>query len=365
MAEPISMVQLALAHAQSNEPHDFAARIQLLADGVSTDRLSRTELQLLPVVASALASALPHHPATPVAEGAKRRAAAEALLAGSAAVAAARALGHQGLTVAPLKGTALSDRYEALNWRRPMGDADILVLEDASWEDIDRALVTEGFTRAPGSYHARNYDLPDGRRVDIHRFVSTPNSFPQALHPCIAGLVTTEIDSSGFRHLAPEFHMAHAIEHAMRWNPIPPARSISDIAAIQASVPSLDWTCVHDLLHEWCAGINGIALVDVLVRGDVLPADAAKANAAPISVTDLWIQRLAPVDPRESWLSQSLTYFGLVPWRLHRNSKSFDYAQYLRALWSLEEGETLTSAATARVSRRLRYGRNLPQYIHD
>lgn len=365
MSGAIAMVRAAVMHSRGKHDDGLQQETNRLADGVSTDRLSRTELQLLPVLASSFIDLVPDHPATPIAEGAKRRAAAEALLSQSAATSAASALADHGLTVAPLKGLALSGTYESLNWRRPMGDADLLILEQASWADVDAALTSHDFRRAPGSHHARNYDLPDGRRVDVHRFVSTPNAFPRALRQAIPALVERLSVAVPFRQLAAEFHMAHAIEHAMRWNPIPPARSISDIAAIQESTPNLDWLIVHRLLTEWCAAINGRALVTVLVEAEILPTRAIDRQPLHTSPSDRWIQRLAPRDPRTSWVGQSATYFGLIPWRLWRNVEGFSYREYLRSLWSLHEGQSLAHAAGTRVSRRLRYGRNLPQYIHE
>lgn len=361
----MSLVHTARSFARGEYEADFESRVHDIAAGVSTDRLSRMELQLLPVVASALAAVLPDHPATSIAEGAKRRAAAEAMLAENAASIAASALSDHGLMVAPVKGLALNTRYEALGWRRPMGDADLLSLQDASWDEIRDAVTSVGFQPGPISNHAHNYDLPDGRRADIHRFVSPANSFPAAMVGVIPDLLETGTTSSPMRELMPEFHMAHAIEHAMRWNPIPPARSISDIAAIQESSSVLDWPVVHRLLRQWCADRTGLALINALVERELLPETAIDRDPVHLPISDRWLQNLATSDPRESWIGQPVSYFGLIPWRLNRHDSSFSYREYLRALWNLGDGESLTSGTWIRISRRRRYGRNLPQYTQE
>lgn len=361
----MSLVHTARSFARGEYEADFESRVHDIAAGVSTDRLSRMELQLLPVVASALAAVLPDHPATSIAAGAKRRAAAEAMLAEDAAGIAASALADHGLTVAPLKGLALSSAYESLTWRRPMGDADLLIIEQVSWEDIDSTLTSSGFRRAPRHFHARNYALPDGRQVDLHRFVSTPNAFTGALSQALSSLVESPSVGSPLRVLTAEFHMAHAIEHAMRWNPILPARSISDIAAIQESTRSLDWEIVHALLRDWTAALNGRALIAGLVEADILSECAIELHPVATPLSDQWIQYLAPMDPRTSWFGYSASYFALIPWRLWRHGEDFSYREYLRSLWSLHESESLARATGNRIAMRLRYGRNFPTYSHE
>jgi len=361
----IALVSLALGELRGDTSDSWRERLRSVADSVSQDRLTRVELQLLPVLATALDRNLPDHPATALALGAKRRAAAEALLAKTAALTAANALHERGLPTAPLKGLALAETYEALGWRRPMGDADLLVVAPTSWETVEDTLVNAGFLPAPGSVHARNFDLPDGRRVDVHRFISTPNAYPEATQRLMEYVSSNPTSTWKGCELPAEVHMAHAIEHAMRWNPIIPARSVSDIAAIQCMYTDLDWMSVHFLLIDWGANRNGRALLAVLANAGIIPAGAVRESAINHEEEDVLLQTWATADPRQSWIKQSVTYFGLVPRRLSRKNPDFNYGDYLRGLWSLGPTDSISAAITSRVKRRLAHGRNLPQYIHE
>jgi DNA-binding transcriptional MocR family regulator len=363
--KPISMVKLALEGMGTERDHSWETAMLDLAGSLSLDRLTRTELQLLPVLATALAQILPHHPSTTVALGAKRRAATEALLAQSAARTAAQALARSHLSVVPLKGIALDGLYADFGWRRPMGDADLMVVDSPSWEKLTAILKQAGFTAGPISVHARNFDLPDGRRVDIHRYVSTPNAFPKALSQVLPLLYSPDPNDPYSKQLPLEFHMAHAIEHGMRWNPIPPARSISDIAVIQLTAPDLNWHIVHQLLLSWAADQNGSALIDVLVAAGILPTHAKQAREQTKDLVDIWLQAMMTADPRRSWIRQFAAYHALVPLRLRMNDKQFMYQGYLRSVWSLDPKESLLEAARSRLRMRLHHGRNLPQYMHD
>jgi len=358
------MVSLALASLEVNPGENWFDAITTLADGVSQDRLTRTELQLLPVLATALERVVPEHPATGIAMGAKRRAAAEALLAQTVARQAAEALATEGLSVAPLKGIALEGHYAHIGWRRPMGDADLLVLNAATWEEIEHAAVQAGFARGPGSVHARNFDLPDGRRVDIHRFVSTPNAFPSSLAEVTPLARSSDTDHSHWKQLPGEFHMAHAIEHAMRWSPIAPARSISDIAVLQRTGHELDWCQVHGLLMSWAADLNGSALINTLVRAGILPTHAGSKNRNGTKRGAKLLQAFVTSDPRASWTRQPTTYFALIPWRLRRRDPQFSYRDYLRSIWSMDPDDSMFEAIMTRLRSRRRHGRALPQYEH-
>ena len=364
LSQSIALVTLALQFAKGlNSDFDFQ-RLKEVANSISHDRLSRVELQLLPILASALDEVLPNHPANALALGAKRRAAAEALLADSAARIAAESLRAQGLPSVRLKGLALVGDYEAMGWRRPMGDADLLIVEPTSWKVVEETLIKVGFNPAPGSVHARNFDLPNGRRVDIHRFISTPNAYPVSLQRLIPLVVASNTSSRQESELPAEVHMAHAIEHAMRWNPILPARSISDIAVIQHTSPNVDWQVVHDLLCEWAANRNGRAFLAVLARAGIVPMQAVSTQSGRAE-EDVWLQTWATADPRRSWIKQSITFFGLVPRRLSRKDPDFVYSNYLRGLWSLRPEESISAAITHRIKQRVTYRRNLPQYIHE
>jgi hypothetical protein len=359
------MVTLALEALRPQQSLSWETAMVDLANSLSQDRLTRTELQLLPVLATALAQILPHHPATSLALGAKRRAAAEAMLAHSAAGEAAQALARNHLSVAPLKGIALDGAYARFGWRRPMGDADLLVVDPPSWAELETVLKHAGFTTGPGSVHARNFDLPDGRRVDIHRYLSVPNAFPGALSQALPLLYTPDLNDPHYQQLPSEFHMAHAIEHAMRWNPIPPARSITDIAVLQISAPDLDWHLVHQLLLSWAADRNGCALINALVDSGILPTHAKQTSLQSKDLTAIWLQALVTADPRRSWARQLAAYLALVPLRLKKNDEHFTYRDYLRNLWNLDPKETMFGAVQSRLQNRLHYGRNLPQYIHE
>ena len=360
---PIALVKLASDELRGQISESWISRLRELADGISHDRLTRIELQLLPILATALDKHFPDHPATALALGAKRRAAAEALLARTAARTAAEALAAHGLSTTYLKGLALAPTYEQLGWRRPMGDADLLILDPTSWTEVDFTLRGSGFTLVtPYAVHARNFDLPDGRRVDIHRFISTPNAFPAALQRVRALISTADQAGRLGKTLPPEVHMAHAIEHAMRWSPIVPARSISDIVALQEANIGLDWKLVHDLLVYWAADRNGQALLARLVEADLIPTSATRVYDRRDRSEDRWLQAWSTTDPRRTWIKQPVVYFGLLPRRLARKDPGFKYSEYLRNLWSLDAHDPIAPAVASRVRRRLIRGRKLTQY---
>jgi len=361
--QPIALVSLALDELRGEITETWIRRLHEVADGISRDRLTRVELQLLPILATALNNHFSDHPATALALGTKRRAAAETLIAETAARAAAEALEAHGLSTAPLKGLALAETYEQLGWRRPMGDADLLILDPTSWSEVEASLRDSGFALAtPYAVHARNFDLPDGRRVDVHRFISTPNAFPDALQGLRVLASTADQAGRLGKALPPEVHMAHAIEHAMRWSPIVPARSISDIVALQQANVGLDWKLVHELLVHWSADRNGHALLARLVEAVLIPSNATWACHRRDRSEDRWLQAWSTTDPRRTWIKQPVVFFGLIPRRLARKDTDFKYSEYLRNLWSLDAQDSIAPAVASRVRRRLISGRKLTQY---
>lgn len=359
------MVKLAVEHLHGEHTSLWIQQLEQVAEGVSRDRLTRTELQLLPVLASALDEALPDHPATSIALGTKRRAAAEGLLARSAATHATDALNVHGIPVAPLKGLALEASYAELGWRRPMGDADLLILASIPWSVIVDALHKAGFTQGPRTTHARNFDLPDSRRVDVHQYMSPPNAYPDAVETAIMASTFSDPDEPLNAQLSPEFHVAHAIEHAMRWNPIPPARSISDIAVLQQTSPNLDWALVHRLLVTFGADRSGFALLTSLERAGIVSRDAVPSAQWKHHSSDGWLQAWSTADPRKTWLAQPIVFVGLIPWRLRRHNRQFSYRAYLRDLWGLAETDSIPAAIWQRMKSRLAHGRNRPEFNHE
>jgi hypothetical protein len=89
-----------------------------------------------------------------------------------------RLLGAAGLRVLPLKGAAVSERLYASPAHRPMGDVDLLVLDDfrAAWA----LLAREGFAVLDRADHAWVLrDPASGTLVELHWSVtSAPGFFP-------------------------------------------------------------------------------------------------------------------------------------------------------------------------------------------
>lgn len=287
---PMRITALAVRIHRDPRSTGVVEELRQVADAVSLDGLTRTELQLLPILAGSLAQRLPDHPATRIAQGAKRRAAAEGLMAESGARDALDALSEGGLSAAALKGLALAPRYAALGWRRPMGDADVLLTRDAPWADLEGLLGTRGFEPGPGTLHAHNFDLPDGRRVDVHRWLSVDTAFPAAIADTRSRLIHRPDGALGGWELPAEIHMAHTIEHAMRWNPIPPARSVADVAALALTSPDLSWVDVWSVLESWGKADNARVFVERLAAVEVVPETALRQPTRATRPLDRWCQ---------------------------------------------------------------------------
>jgi len=71
--QPIALVSLAFDELRGEITETWMRRLREVADGISHDRLTRIELQLLPILATALDNHFPDHPATALALGAKRK----------------------------------------------------------------------------------------------------------------------------------------------------------------------------------------------------------------------------------------------------------------------------------------------------
>lgn len=336
--------------------------LRQVADTVSLDGLTRTELQLLPILAGSFQRWLPDHAATRIAQGAKRRAAAEGLMAESAARAALDALSEGGISAAALKGLALSPRYATLGWRRPMGDADLLLTRDAPWSELEGLLKAHGFAPGPGTLHAHNFDLPDGRRVDVHRWLSIDTAFPAAIAGTRACLIRRPDGALSGWELPVEIHMAHTIEHAMRWNPIPPARSVADVAALALTSPELSWVDVWSVLESWGKADNARVFVERLAAAEVVPKTALREPTRETRTLDRWCQALDTLDPRESFASGAGRHLVVMPLRLRQRGSHLTYREYLRNLWEVDPRESLTRVAWGKALRKIRYGRDLPEF---
>ncbi|HLA77457.1 MAG TPA: nucleotidyltransferase family protein [Vicinamibacteria bacterium] len=87
-------------------------------------------------------------------------------------------LGAQGLRGLPLKGVALLAGGYVGPGERPMGDADLLLLD--AWDPAVRALTDAGFTRGEAADHAVGlHDPVTGELLELHHSVtSCPGLFP-------------------------------------------------------------------------------------------------------------------------------------------------------------------------------------------
>ena len=91
-------------------------------------------------------------------------------------------LAAEGLRALPLKGAAVAGWLYDSPGERPMGDVDVLALDD--WERSRRALERAGYVEQERADHARSYRAPEsGVIVELHHSVT---SCP-GLFPCDAG----------------------------------------------------------------------------------------------------------------------------------------------------------------------------------
>ncbi len=87
-------------------------------------------------------------------------------------------LAGEGLRSLPLKGAALAGWLYDEPGERPMGDVDLLALDD--WDRSRQALERAGFVEQERADHARSYLAPDsGVMLELHHSVtSCPGLFP-------------------------------------------------------------------------------------------------------------------------------------------------------------------------------------------
>ncbi len=87
-------------------------------------------------------------------------------------------LAAEGLRSLPLKGAAVAGWLYDAPGDRPMGDVDLLALDD--WHRSRQALERAGFVEQERADHARSYRAPDsGVMVELHHSVtSCPGLFP-------------------------------------------------------------------------------------------------------------------------------------------------------------------------------------------
>jgi hypothetical protein len=242
------LTQLARGHVDE----ELLTRV---ADQVARNEVDESLRRLLPALYPHYISAGFKHPAVAHIRGLYGLARALGARVRAAAADAASILADAGIPVLVLKGVPLAKEYYQDFGARPMSDADLMVPEAVTIEQIRTLLEgTPGWTfEARADIRSATFRSPTNMSVDVHRFLLSHATFPGASDELWADsheLILRE-GAPPVRSLSAEHQIFHAIVHGVPWNEVSPHRWVVDVGTVLRKSPDFDWDKVTELAVEY------------------------------------------------------------------------------------------------------------------
>lgn len=242
------LTQLALGHVD-------AELLTRVADQVARNEVDESLRRLLPALYPHYVSAGLQHPAVAHIRGLYGLARALGARVRAAAADAASILADAGIPVLVLKGVPLAKEYYQDFGARPMSDADLMVPEAVTIEQIRTLLEgTPGWTfESRADIRSATFRSPTNMSVDVHRFLLSHATFggsTDALWADSHELVLHD-GAAPVHSLSPEHQVFHAIVHGIPWNPVSPHRWVVDVGTVLRNSPDFDWDKVTELAVEY------------------------------------------------------------------------------------------------------------------
>lgn len=242
------LTQLALGRVDSEV-------LKRVADQVARNEVDESLRRLLPALYPYYISSGLNHPAVAHIRGLYGLARALGARVREAAADAAGILADAGIPVLVLKGVPLATEYYEDFGARPMSDADLMVPETVTIEQIRTLLEgTPGWTfEARADIRSATFRSPTNMSLDVHRFLLSHATFDgstDALWADSHELVLRE-GATPVRSLSPEHQVFHGIVHGVPSNRVSPHRWVVDVGTVLRKSPDFDWDEVTGLAVEY------------------------------------------------------------------------------------------------------------------
>ena len=226
-----------------------------VADQVARNDVDESLRRLLPTLYPHYISAGFKHPAVAHIRGLYGLARALGARVRESAADAASILADAGIPVLVLKGVPLAKEYYEDFGARPMSDADLMVPESVTIEQIRTLLEgTPGWVfEARADIRSATFRSPSNMSVDVHRFLLSHATFDgstDALWADSHELVLRD-GAAPVRSLSPEHQVFHGIVHGIPWNRVSPHRWIVDVGTVLRKSPDFDWNKVTELAVDY------------------------------------------------------------------------------------------------------------------